>query len=82
MASKSSLETYWSEGASYSVKGDIDASYVHTETGARVVILARNYSRYLINPCELSGLTLQFNLNSFRYLDSVSLLWQKVRRKI
>lgn len=82
VASKSSLETYWSEGASYSVKGDIDASYVHTETGARVVILARNYSRYLINPCELSGLTLQFNLNSFRYLDSVSLLWQKVRRKI
>lgn len=81
VTSKSSLETYWSEGASYSVKGDIDVSYVHKETGARVDVLARNYSRYLINPCELSGLTLQFNLNSYRYLDSVSLLWQQIRRK-
>ena len=82
ITSKGSLETYWAEGATYSVKGDIDVYYVHKKTGARVSVLARNYTRETINPCELSGLTFQYNLNTFRYLDAVSLSWGTVRRKI
>lgn len=62
------------EGATYSWKTTVKFTLSHAETGARLVYNHEAYERHVIDPYAEYGLTIGWDLNWMRYLDSIALL--------
>lgn len=65
---------------SYSWNIQQKLAFVHERTGAKVFVDIKNYERQIINPYDCISLTVGNNLNLFRLIDSVAMLWPTVKR--
>lgn len=65
---------------SYSWNLQQKLAFVHERTGAKVFVDIKNYERQIINPYDCISLTVGNNLNLFRLIDSVAMLWPTVKR--
>ena len=65
---------HFQEGATYSWKTTVNFTLTHTETGASLVYKHEAYERRVINPYAEYGLTIGWDMNWMRYLDSLALL--------
>ena len=65
---------------SYSWHLQQNLAFVHERTGAKVFVDIKNYERQIINPYDCISLTVGNNLNLFRLIDSVAMLWPPVKR--
>lgn len=65
---------------SYSHHIDQKLAFVHEETDARVYVSTNCYNRSIINPYDCITISVSNNLNLFRMIDSVAMLWPSVKR--
>lgn len=52
------------------------------KSGASIEVLVNLYDRRVINPSDHTGLTLAYDMNPYRYADSIAMLWSSVKRKL
>lgn len=64
---------------SYSWKNQQTLAFVH-DNGAKVFVETNVYERSIINPYDCISLTVSNNLNLFRAIDSVAMLWPAIKR--
>lgn len=65
--------------SSYSVKTEMECVFTSPESGATLKYVADRYTREVIDPSALVGLTASVDMNLFRALDSLALGWNFVR---
>lgn len=65
---------------SYSHHIDQKLAFVHEETDARVYVTTNCYNRSIINPYDCITISVSNNLNLFRMIDSVAMLWPSIKR--
>ena len=64
---------------SYSWKNQQTLAFAH-KSGAKVFVETNLYERDIINPYDCISLTVSNNLNLFRAIDSVAMLWPTIKR--
>ena len=65
---------------SYSWKNQQTLAFNHKTSGAKVYVETNLYERAIINPYDCISLTVSNNLNLFRAIDSVAMLWPSIKR--
>lgn len=65
--------------ASYSIKTEMECTFTSPDTGATLSYKADRYTREVIDPSALIGLTAAVDMNLFRTLDSLALGWFATR---
>lgn len=70
---------YLQSVASYSVKTEMECTFTSPSSGATLVYKADRYTRDVIDPSALIGLTAAVDMNLFRALDSLALGWFATR---
>lgn len=69
------------EGATWAerIPCEIDTT---NDSGQRIVVSGYSYSRWVINPSDLTGICFQYKMNSDRYTDALALSWGGIRRNL
>lgn len=69
------------EGATWAqrIPCEIDTT---NDSGQRVVVSGYSYSRWVINPSDLTGICFQYKMNADRYTDALALSWAGIRHNL
>lgn len=69
------------EGATWAqrIPCEIDTT---NDSGQRIVVSGYSYSRWVINPSDLTGICFQYKMNSDRYTDALALSWAGIRHNL
>lgn len=81
LASISFYASVLEEGATWAerIPCEIDTT---NDSGQRIVVSGYSYSRWVINPSDLTGICFQYKMNSDRYTDALALSWGGIRRNL